>query len=585
MSGTHVVSAAMCGTIRRMVPARQDTTTRMSQHAAENPSGTSAGRLRTAAVVLAWTLIGLALRVISINTRGLWLDEAITVKQASRAFLVVIQKLATGVHPPLYHITMHFWLKVFGRSEVALRSFSVLVGVIAIPVAYWAASRIYDRRTGLIAAGLVALSPFQIWYSQEARMYALLFLAGLLSTAFLVLAVRENRVHLWIGYLGFTTMGLFTHYFFLFLIMGQIAFYVFGEVWVRERDARHAGTAKATLRRPWGLFADVPTLRPWLIVSVAMALLVGVWLANSIFVPAESGPNALVSSVAGSALGYGQEPPRVALRFNDVAVVVTQMTVGFHSPTTMAAFVSLWPMLIYLVFLLMGLIRPVRRRTWVLLFGAAGILVMFLLGQWQGQILASRYFMAVAAPAFLLAARLLAKLEGHVRRPLIAVMIFVALIAWADQSFDPNNAMTHDDRSAFQTIVAQYQPGDAVIYVPFYLDPLVAYYLPERIPQYGMPRYGQFDVLRNSQSQIDEDTARIAGSAKRVWVLLSFQDIGPIRTDSQAIRYWMKHNGYSVGKQISLNQVELLLYRPPNLVPPSFFTPQSLSATGTVKTP
>lgn len=405
-------------------------------------------------------------------------------------------------------------------------------------------------------------------------MYSLLFLGGLLSTTFLILAARENRKHLWVGYLVFTTMGLFTHYFFLFLMIGQILFYVFGVVWNTERDARHAKTAQASWRNPKGLFADVPTLGPWLLVSLGMALLIGLWLANSVFVPAESGPTALVGTVSGSGLGYGQEPPHLALRFNDVAIVVAQMTLGFHSPAAMGSFVSLWPGLIYFAFLLMGLIRPVSRWTWVLLLGASGILVMFLLGQWQGQILASRYFMAVAAPAFLLVARLLAKLELRIARPLMAVMIVLALVAWADQSYNPHNAMTHDDRAAFQAIVANYRSGDAVIYVPFYLDPLAKYYLPESIPQYGMPRYGQFDVLRNSQQQIDEDTARIAASAKRVWVLLSFQDIDPVRNDSQAIRYWMKHNGYTAEKQVHLNQVELILYAPPKVVvPPSFFTP------------
>jgi len=559
----------------------------MSPSTHETAAGTpDGGRLRTAFIVGAWMLVGLALRVASINTRGLWLDEAITVKQASRTFLRVIQKLATGVHPPLYHITMHFWLKYFGKSEIALRSFSVIVGVIAIPVAYWAGKRIYDRRTGLIAAGLIALSPFQIWYSQEARMYTLLFLGGLLSTTFLVLAIRENRKRLWVGYLVFTTMGLFTHYFFLFLMLGQIVFYVFGVVWITERDSRHAGTAQVSWRNPRGLFADVPTLVPWLSVSLVMALLVAVWLVNSIFLPAESGPNALVGSVAGSGLGYGQEAPHLALRFNDVAIVVTQMTVGFHSPAVMGAFVSMWPGLIYLVFVLMGLIRPVRMWTWVLLLGASGIFVMFLLGQWQGQVLASRYFMAVAAPAFLLVARLLAKLKRRHARPIMVVLVVLALAAWADQSYNPSNAMTHDDRAAFQTIAANYQPGDAVIYVPFYLDPLAAYYLPESIPQYGMPRYGQYDVLRNSQAGIDEDTARIAASAKRVWVLLSFQDIDPVRNDSQAIRYWMKHNGYTLAKRTSLNQVELLLYVPPEVVvPPSFFTPRSSTTPTTPTSP
>ena len=530
--------------------------------------------------MLAWTVTGLALRLISLDSRGLWLDEAITVKQASRTFLLVIQKLATGVHPPLYHITMHFWLKAFGTSEVALRSFSVIVGVIAIPVAFWAASRIYDQHTGLYAAGLMAIAPFQVWYSQEARMYALLFLGGLLSTAFLALAVRENRPHLWAGYLVFTTMGLFTHYFFLFLMIGQIVYYLFGEVWMRERDARHAGTAVASWRRPWGLFSDVHTLAPWLGVSLVMGLLVVVWLANSIFVPADT--NALMGSIAGSGLGYGQEPPSLALRFNDVATVVAQMTVGFHSPAAMSAFVSMWPLSIYLVFVLMGSIRPVRTHTWVLILGASGVLTMFLLGQWQGQILASRYFMAVAAPLFLLVARLLAKMERPVRTPLVAVLVVLSLVGWVDQSYNPRNAMTHDDRAAFRTIVAEYRPGDVVIYVPFYLDPLAAYYLPKNIPQFGMPQYGEFDTLRTSQGEIDEDTARIAATAKRVWVLLSFQDIDPVRTDSEAVRFWMKHNGYTVDQQVLLNQVELLLYSPPPPVePPPFFTPSPSTVTTT----
>ena len=289
----------------------------------------------TAASVLSVSFLtasGLLLRILSLNSRGLWLDEAITVGQATRSWADVIRTLAGGVHPPLYHLIMHFWISQFGRGEIAIRSFALLVGVVAIPAAFWAGARIYDRRTGIIAAGLVAWSPFQIWYSQEARMYELLFLTGLLSIAFLVLAIRENRVHLWVGYFLWTLMGLFTHYFFLFLMVGEVGYYLLGELVPQERQLKAMGTAKAALRRPWSLFSDVRTFGPWLSCSLLMAVLLLMWAFNSVLVSASDGPNALLSSVSGSGLGYGQEGARLAFRFDDVAAVVVQMTAGFHSP-------------------------------------------------------------------------------------------------------------------------------------------------------------------------------------------------------------------------------------------------------------
>ena len=131
---------------------------RTESHGAERRA-----RAWAATGLVALTAVGFLMRWVSIDTRGLWLDESITVYQASQSIAGIIESLAGGVHPPLYHILIHFWMVAFGSSEVALRSFSVLVGVLAIPAAYWAGRRLYDRSTGLVAAGLVALSPCLIW--------------------------------------------------------------------------------------------------------------------------------------------------------------------------------------------------------------------------------------------------------------------------------------------------------------------------------------------------------------------------------------------------------------------------------------
>lgn len=512
-------------------------------------------------VVILLTIAGAALRAISVDSRGLWLDEAITVKQASEPLYSVIRTLAFGVHPPLYHIIVHFWMQLFGRSEIAVRSFSVLVGVAAIPVAYWAGHRLYDRRTGLIAAGLIALSPFQIWYSQEARMYELLFLAGMASTAFLALALRENRRPLWTGYLLTTLVGVFTHYFFLFLLLGQVGFYLFAVLIREEKQARREGVATASLKRPWKLSRDVPTFGPWFVCASITLVVLGVWAANSVFVQPTGGPNALVSSVGGAGLGYGQEGARLALRFNDTAMVVAQMVAGFHSLPVMEVLVAIWPLLLYLGLLLAYLVKPVAKRTWLLLAGGVfAAAVMILLGQWQGQILVSRYFMAVAGPLFLLAARILSKLERRVAVPVITALALLAVPAWADQSFNPANAMRYDNRAAFSIIRQDWRVGDQMVYVPFYLDPLVTYYLPATTPSFGFPQEGQFGKVRDSLGEIDEDLQKAVGLSGRAWVVLSFQNIPRLRTDGQAVRYWFKHHGYHVVLDRRMNQVELLLY-------------------------
>lgn len=510
------------------------------------------------------TLVGLTLRVLTIDSRGLWLDEAITVSQATLPVSGVVHESACGVHPPLYHLVMHYWISVFGRSEVALRAFSTAVGVAAISAAWWAGTRIYDRRTGLIAAGLVALSPTQIWYSQEAKMYELLFLCGLLSTGFLALAVRENRVRLWLGYLTASLAGLFAHYFYSFLVMGQVGFYLFGVLVPAERRARREGRARASLSRPWRLLTDVRTLGPWLTCTAVMGVLLVAWIVAAFHLQHADLPSPLISSVRGSGPGYAQEPPSLAFRFNDTAAVLLQMIAGFHSARVQDAIVSMWPGLIFLSLLLWRVLGPVTQKTWLLLAASSGALVVVTLGQWQGGVLLARYFMALAAPLYLLAARLLATLEKRAAVPVLAALTVLALVAWADQSYDPRNSMRFDNRELLGVLASDWRPGDAVIYVPFYLEPLTDYYIPRGTRTEGFPQYGPGGTVRDSPRRIEQDVDRVVGPSRRVWLFLSFQNIGKLRSTGYVIRYWLGHNGYELESHRRMNQVELLLYETPH---------------------
>ncbi len=529
----------------------------MGRHSAHT-MGRKARAFWTIVAVVLLTAVGFALRWISLDTRGLWLDEAITVYQASQSITGIIKSLVGGVHPPLYHVLVHFWMRAFGRSEVAVRSFSVAVGTLAIPAAFWAGRRLYDRATGLIASGIVALCPCLIWYSQEARMYSLLFLAGLLSTAFLALAIEDNSVRHWIGFGFWTLVGMFTHYFFTFLLIGQMGFYTLGVLLPQYAGRRASGESRVRWWRPWALFGDAPTLGGWLSCHLVIGGAMLAWVRYSVF--GSTGPNALVASVQGAGLGYGQQAAKLALRFNQVAAVLVQMIGGFHTQGTMDVLVSLWPLTLTAMFLMLHLMRRSSRRTWLLVWSASGMIVMLLLGQWQQQLLVSRYFLAVLAPAVLIVAVLLAKMNRTAAVITIALVVALWGFAYYDQSYNPHNLMRYDNREALAEVAGDWRPGDVMLFQPNYLFFLTQYYLPSYTKPIGLPLDGPDNLPRDAPSQLAADLTRITASSDRVWLFLSFQDIPAVRSDGLVIQRWLYANGYQLAHDDVLNNVEIQRY-------------------------
>ena len=92
---------------------------------------------------------------------------------------------------PLHPLLLQVWLRLFGTSEFAARSFSVLCGIATILLIYQIGRDAFDARTGVWAAWLAALSPILIVYSREARMYAWLVLVTCLCWR-LLLALRRS---------------------------------------------------------------------------------------------------------------------------------------------------------------------------------------------------------------------------------------------------------------------------------------------------------------------------------------------------------------------------------------------------------
>lgn len=162
----------------------------------------------------ALVVLAAVIRIITIDNQSFWTDEALTAYEAHLPFGAMLNTVAhVETTPPLYFVLIWCWAHLFGTSEVALRSVSTLAGIALVPIAYLAARDLVSRWAGVIAAAFVAVNPFLVWYSQEARAYMLL--AALTGAAFLwfVRARRDPSRRNLVWWAAFSALALMTHFF------------------------------------------------------------------------------------------------------------------------------------------------------------------------------------------------------------------------------------------------------------------------------------------------------------------------------------------------------------------------------------
>ena len=138
------------------------------------------------------TLLAAAVRLLGLDAKGFWEDEASTVLLLKEDLGRMLAGVADGERAPyLYYLLAWPWTRLFGDGEVGLRSLSVLFGAATVPVAYLAARELISRRAGVVVAALVATNPILVWYSQEGRTYALFVLLSALALYFFARALRD----------------------------------------------------------------------------------------------------------------------------------------------------------------------------------------------------------------------------------------------------------------------------------------------------------------------------------------------------------------------------------------------------------
>jgi 4-amino-4-deoxy-L-arabinose transferase-like glycosyltransferase len=168
-------------------------------------------------------VVAALVRFSTLGARSFWVDEAVVVHLVELGFWEMLGDLLGGTEgtPPLYYALAWFWAELFGTGEFGLRSLSAILGTAAVPVAYLAGRELLSSRVGLVAASLFALSPLLVWHSQDARAHSLAVLFAGLSFLFFLRALREPRRATIAWWAVFSVVGVFSHYFVVFLVAAE----------------------------------------------------------------------------------------------------------------------------------------------------------------------------------------------------------------------------------------------------------------------------------------------------------------------------------------------------------------------------
>jgi mannosyltransferase len=192
-------------------------------------------------------LLAAALRFATLRMQSVWFDEAATWDLVRRPFGEMLRQIPKGEsNPPLFYVLEWGWTRAFGDGEFGLRSLSALAGLLTVPVAYALGRRAVataaTARAGLAAAALVAVNPLLVWFSQEARSYALATLLSAVALLLLLQAEDDRRPRVLAGWALAAALALGTHYFTAFALAPQALWLL-----ARHPRRRHAVAAVAGL--------------------------------------------------------------------------------------------------------------------------------------------------------------------------------------------------------------------------------------------------------------------------------------------------------------------------------------------------
>jgi uncharacterized membrane protein len=396
--------------------------------------------------------------------------------------------IAQDVHVPLYHTLLHYWQVFFGNDIYTARLMSVVFFLATIPAVYLLGSYVYKRRVGLFAALLVTISPFINWYGSEARMYSMLAFFTVIHQFAFIKLFREGKPSHWVWFTVTAILGIYTHYFFAFVLLTEAIFFLmYSKKFAPKKALRKFVISAAVV---------VGSLLPWL------------YYVYTLGSASNTKPNL-------------SEPTSIDL-FNTYA----QFIFGFQSDTFNTVIISLWPIIVLLAFFGLQKTNKVSKETIFFITAAvAPVIVAFIISVTVRPFYQSRYLI-VALPALFIfiswAISIYPKKISIILRSLLVLAISGLFIV---QIVNRDTPVKEDYQQAVGYLNEKATSQDVIVLsAPFTIYPTEYYYEggAKVTTQPIWNRFEQGSVPAFDPSKLENEVEKNTGSYQTAWLMLSY---------------------------------------------------------------
>lgn len=407
--------------------------------------------------------LALAVRLWGLTRQSLWIDEMFSLKYAGLHGPLNWDLLRVNLHGPLHAALLYLWTRPFGWGEASVRSLQVLFSVSTVPALYFAVRPIAGRQRALLAAGLLAINPFHVWYAQEVRNYTLVMLASVGSLALVRRMEDRPEPATWLGLAGTWIAGLLSNLSMAFQIAAS-------GLWGLVRFARRpraltgllvAGCLAVIALLPWEIEFYRRQVSPSYLLR-AETVPAEERLRGSATAPVLGVPYAIYAFSVGFSLGPSlrelrRDPSVRLLREHPVAIAATAVFFGTLALAGLAAWLR----------------RDAARGLWLCAL-IVPILLAFIAAERNVKVFNPRYVAVALPPYVLLLVEGAATLGRRWGGLLFGGVVVLSLLSLLQLQTMPRY-WKEDARAATQVLRSRVEPGDLILVVGTW-DPIQRYY-------------------------------------------------------------------------------------------------------------
>lgn len=435
-------------------------------------------------------LIGAIARLIHITKADIWHDEGYTMMLIPHNMIDIIERTARDVHPPLYYLVAHVWQGMFGTSELAIRSLSAVFSLATVILVYLLVRRLFSEGTARLAALFVALGPFVVRYSEEARMYGMAAFFVVLATYLIVrIAAKQTAsLKIWLLYGLVLAAGLYTHYYTLFIVPVHIIYLAWSRGGIKpliiDKNWWIGNSLGALLFLPW-----VPT-----ILAQTSRVQAGFWIPP---VTIETGPNTFMQFLAflpsHAFAGWISGALLTLFTLGIIHVYVTRKNLRRQ-----IGLLTLWLVIPLAVIMIISMARPVYQ---------------------------DRYFIYCAVAMYILMAVIVTRGVWFTKRPIAQYLAVIVICGtFLGGIYSVGQSANHQMGTVGQYVTNNYQKGDVIVSAELYTYFDFSYYnhtgqTTHLLSKEPLSGYGETSLLYDRQDDIVIPSLESIKNASRVWVV------------------------------------------------------------------